>query len=220
VSASPSSTASGVGHPRPLQLQRPDGSRYPADPGAAGPGPAASRRRLLARPPTPRPPVARPCWWSATTPSCAACSARALGLPASGFRRLRLEQRLRSPCSTSARRRSPVRRGASAVPDRVAQRHRPPAPRRCAPAPAARQGPRASACCWCAMARPTGTAQGRFQGQIDIPLNGNGHAQAAAAGDFLRRVRFDRAYSSSHGPAPPDGRGHPAPPPRRAAHPA
>jgi probable phosphoglycerate mutase len=39
--------------------------------------------------------------------------------------------------------------------------------------------------------------QGRFQGQIDIPLNENGLAQAAAAGDFLRRVRFDRAYTSS-----------------------
>jgi phosphoserine phosphatase len=39
--------------------------------------------------------------------------------------------------------------------------------------------------------------QGRFQGQIDIPLNENGRAQAAAAGEFLRKVSFDRAYSSS-----------------------
>ena len=39
--------------------------------------------------------------------------------------------------------------------------------------------------------------QGRFQGQIDIPLNENGRAQAAAAGDFLRKVAFQRAYTSS-----------------------
>ena len=39
--------------------------------------------------------------------------------------------------------------------------------------------------------------QGRFQGQIDIPLNENGRAQAAAAGEYLKAVRFDRAYTSS-----------------------
>jgi len=39
--------------------------------------------------------------------------------------------------------------------------------------------------------------QGRFQGQIDIPLNENGRAQAAAAGEFLRKVSFQRAYTSS-----------------------
>ena len=39
--------------------------------------------------------------------------------------------------------------------------------------------------------------QGRFQGQIDIPLNDNGRAQAAAAGDFLKAVQFNRAYTSS-----------------------
>ncbi len=39
--------------------------------------------------------------------------------------------------------------------------------------------------------------QGRFQGQIDIPLNSNGHAQAEAARGFLEDVVLDRAYSSS-----------------------
>lgn len=39
--------------------------------------------------------------------------------------------------------------------------------------------------------------QGRFQGQIDIPLNSNGHAQAEAARSFLEGVTLNRAYSSS-----------------------
>ena len=39
--------------------------------------------------------------------------------------------------------------------------------------------------------------QGRFQGQIDIPLNDNGHAQAEAARGFLESVSIQRAYSSS-----------------------
>lgn len=39
--------------------------------------------------------------------------------------------------------------------------------------------------------------QGRFQGQIDIPLNANGRAQAEAAGSFLAPVPIQRAYTSS-----------------------
>jgi phosphoserine phosphatase len=38
--------------------------------------------------------------------------------------------------------------------------------------------------------------EGRFQGQIDIPLNGNGRSQAEAAGRFLAPVSIDRAYTS------------------------
>lgn len=38
---------------------------------------------------------------------------------------------------------------------------------------------------------------GRFQGQIDIPLNENGHKQAAQAGEFLKGVQIDAAVSSS-----------------------
>jgi probable phosphoglycerate mutase len=39
--------------------------------------------------------------------------------------------------------------------------------------------------------------QGRFQGQIDIPLNGNGLSQATAAREFLAKVPIDRAYTSA-----------------------
>ncbi|MCS5692710.1 histidine phosphatase family protein [Cyanobium sp. FGCU-6] len=39
--------------------------------------------------------------------------------------------------------------------------------------------------------------QGRFQGQIDIPLNSNGFSQAAAAREFLATVPIDRAYTSA-----------------------
>jgi len=39
--------------------------------------------------------------------------------------------------------------------------------------------------------------EGRFQGQIDIPLNGNGRAQAEAARRFLADVPIDRAYTSA-----------------------
>ena len=39
--------------------------------------------------------------------------------------------------------------------------------------------------------------QGRFQGQIDIPLNSNGQAQAEAAGRALADVRIHRAYTSA-----------------------
>jgi len=38
--------------------------------------------------------------------------------------------------------------------------------------------------------------EGRFQGQIDIPLNERGLAQAAAARDFLAGVPIQRAWSS------------------------
>lgn len=36
----------------------------------------------------------------------------------------------------------------------------------------------------------------RFQGQIDIPLNDNGHRQAAAAAEFLKDVQLDFAVTS------------------------
>ena len=38
---------------------------------------------------------------------------------------------------------------------------------------------------------------GRFQGQIDIPLNENGRRQAAAARDFLKDIPINRAWSST-----------------------
>ncbi len=39
--------------------------------------------------------------------------------------------------------------------------------------------------------------QGRFQGQIDIPLNKNGRAQAKAASEFLKNNSIQKAFSSS-----------------------
>ena len=39
--------------------------------------------------------------------------------------------------------------------------------------------------------------QGRFQGQIDIPLNENGKAQANAASEFLKNTIIQKAFSSS-----------------------
>jgi phosphoserine phosphatase len=38
---------------------------------------------------------------------------------------------------------------------------------------------------------------GRFQGQIDVPLNETGHRQAAQAGEFLKAVKIDAAVTSS-----------------------
>lgn len=38
--------------------------------------------------------------------------------------------------------------------------------------------------------------QGRFQGQIDVPLNDNGRLQAQKAGEFLKEVEIDFAVSS------------------------
>ena len=38
--------------------------------------------------------------------------------------------------------------------------------------------------------------QGRFQGQMDIPLNDNGRVQAQQAADFLKEVSFDFAITS------------------------
>ncbi len=39
--------------------------------------------------------------------------------------------------------------------------------------------------------------EGRFQGQIDIPLNQTGRQQAMAAGKALEKISFDKAFSSS-----------------------
>tara|TARA_Y100001968_G_scaffold332519_1_gene390979 strand:+ start:1208 stop:2533 length:1326 start_codon:yes stop_codon:yes gene_type:complete len=39
--------------------------------------------------------------------------------------------------------------------------------------------------------------EGRFQGQIDVPLNENGKMQAKQASEFLKGINFNKAYSSS-----------------------
>jgi phosphoserine phosphatase len=38
--------------------------------------------------------------------------------------------------------------------------------------------------------------QGRFQGQIDVPLNNNGRAQGQKAAEFLKPITIDAAYTS------------------------
>ena len=41
--------------------------------------------------------------------------------------------------------------------------------------------------------------EGRFQGQIDIPLNTNGKDQATKASKYLQEINFNKAFSSSMG---------------------
>ena len=41
--------------------------------------------------------------------------------------------------------------------------------------------------------------KGRFQGQIDIPLNKNGKDQAVKTSKYLKEVKFNKAFSSSMG---------------------
>ncbi len=108
-----------------------------------------------------------------------------LELPASGFRRLRVDN-----CSVSVLNLSPAVEAGIAVQveslNGTAHLGE--------PLPARGQGPRL------VLVRHGETdwnRQGRFQGQIDIPLNANGRAQAEAAGRFLAPVSFQRAYSSS-----------------------
>ena len=113
-----------------------------------------------------------------------------LGLPAAGFRRLRLDN-----ASLSVLNLSPSERGGVAVQieslNGTSHLHG----AVCASTlPAKGPGQRLL------LVRHGETdwnRQGRFQGQIDIPLNANGRAQAAAAGDYLRQLSFDRAYTSS-----------------------
>ena len=113
-----------------------------------------------------------------------------LGLPTSGFRRLRVDN-----ASLSVLNLSPGDAGGIAVQieslNGTSHLH----PEVCASTlPDKASGPRLL------LVRHGETdwnRQGRFQGQIDIPLNENGRAQAAAAGEYLKAVRFDRAYTSS-----------------------
>ena len=108
-----------------------------------------------------------------------------LELPASGFRRLRVDN-----CSVSVLNlsRSPDGSDAVQVESLNGTAHLGD------PLPARGKGPRM------VLVRHGETdwnRQGRFQGQIDIPLNANGRAQAEAAGRYLAPVSFHRAYSSS-----------------------
>ena len=109
-----------------------------------------------------------------------------LGLEASGFRRLRLENASISVLNLSGG--ANGARPAVQVESLNGTSHLEPGlPRRVA-------GPRLL------LVRHGETdwnREGRFQGQIDIPLNSNGRAQAEAARRFLAAIPIDRAYTSA-----------------------
>jgi probable phosphoglycerate mutase len=108
-----------------------------------------------------------------------------LGLPASGFRRLRLDNAAISVLN--------IGRASGGGLDVQIESHNGTAHLE-DPLPPKGPGPRLL------LVRHGETdwnRQGRFQGQIDIPLNANGLAQAEAARAFLAAVPIQRAYTSS-----------------------
>lgn len=110
---------------------------------------------------------------------------QALGLPASGFRRLRLDN---ASISVLNLHRDGLGRCQVQIESLNGSSHLG------EPLPPAGSGPRLL------LVRHGETdwnREGRFQGQIDIPLNANGLAQAEAARRFLASVPIQRAYTSS-----------------------
>jgi broad specificity phosphatase PhoE len=175
-------------HPEQLELQRSDGSRYAPIPELMAQAQRFANRLLERHDPT-----------SAAAQTVLVVGHNAilrclllslLGLPASGFRRLRLDNASLSVLNLSA-----AEGGGVAVQIESLNGTTHLHPEVCGSSlPAKGPGPRML------LVRHGETdwnRQGRFQGQIDIPLNQNGRAQAAAAGDYLRKVRFQRAYTSS-----------------------
>ena len=175
-------------HPEQLELQRADGSRYAPIPELMEQAGRFAARLLEAH--DPAAPGSRTVLVVGHNAILRCLLLTLLGLPASGFRRLRLDN-----ASLSVLNLSPSERGGVAVQIESLNGTTHLHPEVCASTlPAKGPGPRML------LVRHGETdwnRQGRFQGQIDIPLNDNGHAQAAAAGRFLRRVCFDRAYTSS-----------------------
>ncbi|MCP9817349.1 histidine phosphatase family protein [Synechococcus sp. GreenBA-s] len=175
-------------HPEQLSLERPDGTRYAPIPELMEQAGRFATRLLAAHDPTaPEPQTVLVVGHNAIL-RCLLLSL--LGLPASGFRRLRIDN-----ASLSVLNLSPAEAGDVTVQieslNGTSHLH----PELCGSRlPAKGAGPRLL------LVRHGETdwnRQGRFQGQIDIPLNENGRAQAAAAGDFLRGVTVHRAYTSS-----------------------
>jgi probable phosphoglycerate mutase len=175
-------------HPEQLELERADGSRYAPIPELMEQAGRFAARLLETH--DPAAPGSRTVLVVGHNAILRCLLLSLLGLPASGFRRLRLDN-----ASLSVLNLSPSERGGVAVQieslNGTSHLH----PQVCASTlPAKGPGPRLL------LVRHGETdwnRQGRFQGQIDIPLNSNGRAQAAAAGDYLQRLRFDRAYTSS-----------------------
>jgi len=174
-------------HPEQLKLQRADGSSYAPIPELMEQAQRFVDKLLSAH--DPAAPEARTVLVVGHNAILRCLLLTLLGLPASGFRRLRLDN-----ASLSVLNLSPVE-GQITVQIESLNGTTHLHPEVCASTfPSKGPGPRLL------LVRHGETdwnRQGRFQGQIDIPLNENGLAQAAAAGDFLRRVRFDRAYTSS-----------------------
>lgn len=175
-------------HPEQLKLHRGDGSPYAPIPELMEQAGRFADRLLAAH---------DPCSSQAQTVLVVGHNAilrclllSLLGLPASGFPRLRLDNASLSVLNLSAAEGGGVSVQIESL-NGTGHLH----PQLCASTlPAKGPGPRML------LVRHGETdwnRQGRFQGQIDIPLNSNGHAQAAAAGDFLQQVAFDRAYTSS-----------------------
>ncbi|MEY3751317.1 MAG: hypothetical protein RLZZ186_1736, partial [Cyanobacteriota bacterium] len=175
-------------HPEQLQLQRADGSRYAPIPELMAQAKRFADRLLEHHDPA-----------AATAQTVLVVGHNAilrcllltlLGLPASGFRRLRLDNASLSVLNLTAAEGGAVTVQIESL-NGTTHLH----PEVCGSTlPAKGSGPRML------LVRHGETdwnRQGRFQGQIDIPLNPNGHAQAAAAGQFLQKVSFDRAYTSS-----------------------
>ncbi|MFM8259242.1 MAG: 2-carboxy-D-arabinitol-1-phosphatase [Vulcanococcus sp.] len=175
-------------HPERLELQRGDGSRYAPIPELMEQAGRFARRLLAAHDPrSPQPQTVLVVGHNAIL-RCLVLSL--LGLPASGFRRLRLDNASLSVLNISAGEGDALSvqieslNGTSHLHAEVCAGN----------LPAKGPGPRML------LVRHGETdwnRQGRFQGQIDIPLNSNGRAQAAAAGAYLRRCSLDRAYTSS-----------------------
>ena len=175
-------------HPEQLQLQRPDGSRYAPIPELMEQASRFAERLLTAH--DPAAPTDQTVLVVGHNAILRCLLLVLLGLPASGFRRLRLDNASLSVLNLTP---EPGRGLVVQIESLNGTNHL--HPQVCAGnLPAKGPGPRLL------LVRHGETdwnRQGRFQGQIDIPLNPNGHAQAAAAGEFLQRVRFNRAYTSS-----------------------
>ena len=175
-------------HPEQLQLQRADGSRYAPIPELMEQAARFAARLLEAHDPAAA--GSRTVLVVGHNAILRCLLLTLLGLPASGFRRLRLDN-----ASLSVLNLSPAERGGVAVQIESLNGTTHLHPEVCASTlPAKGPGQRLL------LVRHGETdwnRQGRFQGQIDIPLNSNGRAQAAAAGDYLQRLSFDRAYTSS-----------------------